>query len=148
MRSTDGGRSWRAERSLPAPSRASFQLVDCPSTGLCWFGEPGAPCLVRLSLGAGRGHWAETCPRVAYPHEGWNSVSCPSAVYCFAVLGAGYVSYVTPDGGKSWEAVAMPSAPRWASVTCATPAHCIAYGDGPAVLTTSDGGLSWSSHGL
>jgi serine/threonine-protein kinase len=91
---------------------------------------------------------------------GLNAIACSSRTNCIAVGTDGQVPAVevTQDGGAQWSAVNVeaPASPNGAGPTlsgiaCSSPGFCTAvggYGNGSGasalILTTSDGGITWT----
>ncbi|HEX4082985.1 MAG TPA: hypothetical protein VHX40_08485, partial [Acidimicrobiales bacterium] len=79
---------------------------------------------------------------------GWfNGVACPTATACVAVgqtTGDKPLVEISDDGGQSFSSVAVPAGVGLSGVTCPDATHCYAVG-GDTVLSTTDGGESWSA---
>jgi photosystem II stability/assembly factor-like uncharacterized protein len=85
-------------------------------------------------------------------HAGLNNVSCTSTTTCVAVgadaAGSG-IAEVSTNGGTSFTSVAVPNGTKTLSaLSCATATSTCVASDGTNVLTSSDGGNSWSSQHL
>ena len=85
---------------------------------------------------------------------GIESFACPSTSTCFATGFNGAV-ITTADGGTTWTDTASPPAGTWPSIigiACPTTTTCVATADGSYgaadVISTTDGGASWSSQTL
>ncbi len=145
--SDDGGRTWTWE-SAPGGATAP---VACATADRCW--AFGGGYVDATTDGGVR--W------VATPLAGFRrhiplaiaAMACPSAAVCVAVGTAGstvpkgsqQAAYLarTDDGGRSWQAVALPAGtPLLQSVSCPTALRCLAVG-GRRVLVSDDGGARW-----
>jgi photosystem II stability/assembly factor-like uncharacterized protein len=151
LSSADGGSTW-ASANLPA-SVGALGSVDCPSTTFCV--AVGASIVVSTDGG--------TTWNVRGVNGGTGvlrSVSCLSSTTCVAVgpnpsvaqnLQSAAFEVLTTDGGATWNPVSMPASSGMLNVvTCASGSNCEAAGStiGPLpsrILTSSDGGASWSS---
>jgi photosystem II stability/assembly factor-like uncharacterized protein len=119
----------------------------------------GIATLIRISPGA-----AATEPwfiQATNPLGYFTGVSCPSTLNCVAVGVASdnAILETTSDGGANWTSQTIPSdVTKLASVSCPTTSDCIAVGsslpppgnsnDAGAIITTSDGGVTWESESL
>ncbi len=162
----DGGKTWH-----PVPTKGGTPLsnVACSSTGRCAFlvAAPGGKPVFVGTADAGRtwtSHPGPTGLSFAYqlsngpsgtgPSIGLIDLSCPSASTCTLVASSsrGHGAFVTKDGGRTWSASSMLSAPY--QVQCFPDARCIStgvaaavYQGGPPGLRASystDNGLKWS----
>ncbi|MCW2933255.1 MAG: Ig family protein [Actinomycetia bacterium] len=75
-----------------------------------------------------------------------NAITCPTAGECLAVGGEDNRSYIlrTTDGGTSWAATAGTASSLLYLVACSDAQHCVAAGDGGALVATANSGASWS----
>jgi photosystem II stability/assembly factor-like uncharacterized protein len=151
LSSRDGGSTWTS-LNLPA-SIGALGSVDCPSTTFCV--AVGASIVVSTDGGT---TWSA---RGVNGGTGvLRSVSCLSITTCVAVgpnpsvaqnLQSAAFEVLTTDGGTTWNPVSMPASSAMLNVvTCARGSNCEAAGStiGPLpsrILTSSDGGASWSS---
>jgi photosystem II stability/assembly factor-like uncharacterized protein len=160
MDSTDGGANWRAQ----TVGGRRLNAVSCARNGFCVaVGEKGA--IVTTTDGG-----ATWQGRVLSSSVWLNGVNCPSAGLCVAVGGLtdGLVLKST-DGGASWssyssgfddllseESPAGTEVLQCASpggcadgalrgISCPSTRFCVAVGDQGTVLTTADGGTTWTS---
>ena len=160
MNSTDGGANW----TVQTVGSRRLHAVSCARNGFCLaVGEKGA---IVTSTDGG----ATWQGRLLSSGAWLNGVSCPSAGLCVAVGGLtdGLVLRST-DGGTSWssyssgfddllseEGPANAEILQCASqggcadgalrgISCPSTRFCVAVGDQGTVLTTADGGTTWTS---
>lgn len=157
--STDGGLNWSPAQSLPGGLPGLFN-VSCPSASFCMAAassqqaSPGNAAIVSTDGG-------KTWASVAAPPgntTGADSLFCVSAADCW--VGTGGAVDATTDGGASWSQTILlpgasfgpgPVAGLW--FANASTGWAISYSQcgGPSVhncggwvLTTSDGGRTWT----
>ncbi len=168
---TDGGRSW-AQTSLPQMTSGLVgpdisNGISCPSSTPCFIvGEEapgdGSPSgLVFTSSNAENLWMSQSVPPGT---TGLASISCRTATTCVVVGGgigprgeeSGAMALTTTDAGITWTRRSVPAAViGLGSVSCPTVDRCVATGSSssgtnpsgiqPAVATTSDGGVTWTT---
>ena len=138
-----------------------LDATHCWSVGAAASAAGGIQGLVEESTDGGN-TWTIERPPVQSPLEG---ISCVDTYHCMAVGGTGFGGLVGPpvvattsDGGNTWTVDAVPQdVAGLASVTCLTASHCIVVGatTGTAannspfglagdILSTTDGGKTWT----
>ncbi len=151
--STDGGVAWK----LKVPTNPiSLSGVTCPTSTNCLaVGTVASQGGTILSTTSGGLAWktAKTFPiSSALSLYG---VACSTASNCVAVGGGGFPTaniVSSNDGGSTWSVDTIPSPDSAGLVGVACPAAetCIAVGSsasGSYVLTTADGGGTWTEQG-
>jgi hypothetical protein len=143
----DGGNTWTQSGQLPVSGVA---LLDCPAASTCLAAVSGDG-VDFVSTSDGGSSWTDSAqvPGVAAA----TGISCPSTSYC-VVTGSDDAA-VTSDGGSSWTASNIPGGVTtlgglactstsvcWAAATVSSPAS--AGASSGAILTSSNGGVSWS----
>ena len=126
---------------------SSISGISCPTSTNCMaVGDymNGTPYIITSSDGGLL--WSlMPAPAEAGPLE----VACTSVADCVIV---GQYAAVTTDGGMSWNTSTIPGSPILDAVACPTAATCIAVGYGlnsvGEVVTSTDGGATWSSQAL
>jgi len=150
-------------RSAPAPgpgpitdvaSAGTLDAISCPSAGLCLAAGQSAAHggLIERSLDGGKTWQPGTLPAGTGP---LHALSCPAVSLCVAL--ASSEAFRSTTAGTSWRAVPLGSVlgakAALEAISCPTVSTCIAVGaksrittGGTAgiVLTTRDGGESWS----
>lgn len=133
----------------------------------------GGACLVLLSVlattiivpstsssaGAAGANWRVSASYPSSPLP--KSVSCPSTSVCFAVgvdSDNGNAITVTTNGGATWTSQPVPASATGytlSGISCSSTTECAVSGGGSAsvgdmgfVLTTTDGGATWTSQSL
>lgn len=165
VETTDGGRSWD---SMAGPSQLTSPIgvtaLDCPTAESCIAvaSDPSGPSGAALSFvtNDGGATWVDsTLPTGFVPRE----VLCVSEEHCLvngfyqspegsSGLPSGTILYTSNDA-STWDTSAVPSGlGPLSSMSCADPTNCVAsfFGDdGSAseILTSTDGGQSWSVAG-
>lgn len=159
LATTDGGGSW-TEQVVSDGTPVLMNEMSCASTTEC----VGAGTTIRpgsVSEGVivettdGGARWTRTNEPPSKVSS-LNGVSCASTLDCVAVggwgNGFGYsrnVIAITADGGDVWTRESTPEFPMGSlgGVSCSS-SDCIAVGDPGYVLTSSDGGISWTKQYL
>lgn len=161
LRTVNDGASWTQE-VIPAGLKKGAAGIDCPALNTCYatsgYGVIKTTNGTDWSLLAG----SSTVTETSAPST---SISCPTTLICFVTSGLSLNSsqdvYETTDGGASWHEIATcascagsvtgtiqfnesgiscPSA-----TTCYAPGYESQFGNtSAAMLTTSDGGSTWS----
>ncbi len=167
LTSADGGASWTSRRlGVTKPLAA----VSCANTNVCTaVGDNGTI----LTSNDGGATWATRQPgSKTYSLYG---VSCPSPVFCVAVGGTAFDAVVlqTKNAGVTWtsytsgfdDVLSGTNSPTGGvkamtldcvtgsicsgevlrGVSCPTTRFCAAVGDQGTLLTTADGGITWTS---
>jgi len=167
---SNGGSSWQT-LGLPSsqPEGAAYlRAVSCGSPASCVAvgstqpssGLPGASAIIDVGSPGG-----SAMNPVAVPSNVADlvAVSCYGSTTCVALGQSPQGSPVileSSDGGKSWSSVPVPSGvTKVVSVSCASAADCLTlattastasqyyFGPPGVVLSTNDGGASWTSIG-
>jgi len=123
FRTTDGGRTWNL-----FAANASWSTGDCAATGLPTFTSPTSGWIASMCSGTLRSSWNLLVTQDG--GETWTNVelkknACTAPAYPDGCPGQGPTPEVI-DGTHGW----------------------LLDGDAQSLLTTSDGGLHWSRHGL
>ena len=134
VRSTDGGRSWQVQHTVPAAYMEGVEALDANTV----------VALGQIPLGP------RFILRTADGGQTWNDVSPSQAVFMdtdFVDTSTGWVVggriYKTTDGGQTWTEQFTPG-DLLNSVSFSDALHGWAVGWGPTLLRTTDGGLSWT----
>jgi photosystem II stability/assembly factor-like uncharacterized protein len=149
LRSTDGGRTWRAS-SFPS-EQLFLRDLSCTAPALCVaVGTSDAEVhgVAYRSVNAGLS-WA----KVALPGnaKGLHTVSCAKST-CIATSTNEQMA-VSQDAGKTWIVHPLPATPAIEGGACMTATTCVMVGFRgtvtiPVVETTSNGGASWATQPL
>jgi photosystem II stability/assembly factor-like uncharacterized protein len=133
VRSTDAGRHWQLQYSVPEAYMEGVEVLDA-QTVIALGQIPLGPRFILRSADGG---------------QNWQDVSPSQAVFMdtdFIDASTGWVVggriYKTTDGGQTWDEQYLPSELLY-SVSFADSLHGWAVGWGPTILRTTDGGLSW-----
>lgn len=154
-RTTDGGTTWTY---VDSPDNKALTSIACPTPSICYAaGDRGA---VLKSADAGAS-WAYVSTADGNPLYG---LACPSATICYAVDSYAHVEK-TIDGGASWTLETTPVTTPGQDVpgsggpnpfaglfaiTCTSINSCVAVGGfppvgtDPPIVTTTDGGNTWT----
>jgi hypothetical protein len=161
---TDKGQTWTAYATLPAAVRVD--AISCASDEVCWVAgtewSDGAPAVAETTDGGQQ--WTDMTPGSWASASWWpNAIDCVSATTCWLAGTAGYgyspSAAETTDGGATW--TVFSNLPTFVSpdpngtytlqgISCQSADACVAVGgldeaDGTAtVITTDDGGVTWS----
>jgi photosystem II stability/assembly factor-like uncharacterized protein len=134
VRSTDGGRTWQIQKTVPGAYMEGVEALDAQT--VIALGQ--IPQGVRFIL------------RTANGGQSWEDVSPSQAVFMdtdFVDTSTGWVVggliYKTTDGGQTWAQQFTPPDLLY-SVSFADPLHGWAVGWGPTLLRTTDGGQTWT----
>jgi len=134
---------WRWQNPLPHGNTIS--ALACPDSRTCY---AVGSVTIMVSHDGGQ-TW-----RTTYDKQNGllQSLSCPNSVTCYAIGylgGAGNTIIGTVDGGQTWRRLRTGQEPPLNDITC--PTRTVCYASGPyadALLTTRDGGQTWSSRTL
>ncbi len=157
---TDGGRSWVAHAGPPGlTSLLGVFAMACPSASSCLAVADGYGGAATYVTADGGQTWTtEPMPTDFVPHD----LQCSSSANCVVTgfhqspdsgraSSEGTALYTT-DGGTLWKTASMPNGlGLLGTVSCASSTDCLAtflaaHGQGgEVVLTSTDGGASWSS---
>jgi photosystem II stability/assembly factor-like uncharacterized protein len=134
VRSTNGGKSWQIQHSVPGAYMEGVEALD--SQTVIALGQ--IPLGPRFML------------RTANGGQTWEDVSPSMAVFMdtdFVDASTGWVVggliYKTTDGGQTWAEQFAPPDLLY-SVSFGDALHGWAVGWGPTLLRTTDGGLTWT----
>jgi photosystem II stability/assembly factor-like uncharacterized protein len=162
---TDGGSTWSDVPTAPGNNKPLTQ-VECPSSTICYaVGDRGN---VMKSTDGGQTWSWEFGATYGNPMYG---LSCPSTTTCFATDIYAHV-FRTTDGGATWSAQATPITTPYAPVvaetggpnpwggltgiSCSDANTCVGVGiyasvsgqtnpnPDPPIVTTTDGGATWT----
>jgi hypothetical protein len=128
------GSSWTVD---PGVARDTVDAISCLSSSFCLAGSFDAEAYVYHGSG-----WAIT------PSTNLQSVealSCASTTFCVGVDDTGFASIYN---GTTWGAahqIDTSSHPSLSSISCPTTSFCAAFDEAGDVVTTSNGGSSWTS---
>lgn len=167
LTSADGGASWTSRRPGTAKTLAA---VSCASANVCTaVGDNG----IVLTSSDGGATWTTRQPGDK-PYSLYG-VSCPNPAFCVAVGGSAFDAVVlqTKNGGVTWasytssfdDVLSGANSPTGEvkamtldcvtgslcngevlrGVSCPDKTFCAAVGDQGTVLTTADGGTTWTS---
>ena len=156
---TDGGTTWATHAGPPGlTSLVDVSAMACPSAASCLAVASGyRPAATYVTTDGGTTWTTEQMPENFVPHD----LQCSTASSC-VVTGViqspvvsqassqGTVLYTT-DGGSAWKTASLPSGlGSPGTVSCPTATDCLATfsaadGRGSEVLTSTDGGATWSS---
>jgi|GEM_PF-959295 len=160
--STNGGASWTI-KALPSDINNLYS-VECASSRVCYVaaGDSGGPYQQEgtiLKTSNGGATWIQQ--HVPTKAAIVDAVSCSSTTECVAVGstdGLSQIAVGTSNGGTTWSVLRIfPNLTDLNGVDCTSSLTCIAVGDrdGPsatgtvgAVISTADGGKTWTEHGL
>ncbi len=140
---------------LSTDDLSQIMAISCPSASVCF--AVGRTVLGQTTLQTstdGGAIWSSLTAAIG--GASLSAISCPDVEHCLAVGGdLDGDAVATSDGGSSWTPVAIPtSGYGFSSVWCLDDQHCwVAEGlpttvpepVGNEVLTTTDGGATWSS---
>jgi photosystem II stability/assembly factor-like uncharacterized protein len=152
---TDGGVTWSSQTAPTALPNSPLLGVSCPSVSHCV--ATGAANNAGVAAGGvilTTSDGGETWTSQAVPSglDDMQRVSCASISDCVAVGNANSdgVPLTTADGGTTWTRRPFPTAIVLRDISCASTLNCVADGaydsDGHgAIVTTTNGGASWSS---
>jgi len=113
-RTGDGGSTWETV-ALPQAA-AGVSGISCPAADVCEVASSAYPA---LRTDDGGRHWAaQRAPNEA----SFDSVSCATALQCFAVTGNRL--FRTGDGGTNWTAWGSIADVNLDGVSCSTEARC------------------------
>ncbi|MGZ4308156.1 MAG: OmpL47-type beta-barrel domain-containing protein [Gaiellaceae bacterium] len=164
-RTTDGGSTWSDVATAPGNNKPLTQ-VECPSSSICYaVGDRGN---IQKSTDGGQTWSWEFGTTYGNPMYG---LSCPSTTTCYATDIYAHV-FKTTDGGATWAAqvtpITTPYAPvvaetggpnPWGGLTgisCPSAGTCVGVGiyasvtgqtnpnPDPPIVTTTDGGTTWT----
>lgn len=162
--STNAGKSWTGYATLP--TGLTLTGLSCVSSTVCWAsgtGPAGEPAVAETTDGAQT--WANMSPASWASATWWpNSIDCVSASTCWLAgqdesHGVAPALVETTDGGNTWTQLSnLPVITQYDpngtyqlnAISCVSASSCVAvgglnYSDGKAVvITTADGGSSWS----
>jgi len=134
VRSTDGGRSWVVQHTVPGAYMEDVEVLD-PQTVLALGQVPTGPRFILRTANGG---------------QTWNDVSPSQAVFMasdFVDANTGWVVgariYKSTNGGQSWVEQFTPGELLY-SVSFGDALHGWAVGWGPTLLRTTDGGQTWT----
>ncbi|MGH9170597.1 MAG: WD40/YVTN/BNR-like repeat-containing protein [Acidimicrobiales bacterium] len=136
--SRDGGKTWTS-RALLIPPEYRPTAVACPAPDRC---------LVTSSHGLyltsnGGGTWTKTSSRAT------GMIDCVSAAVCWSESNLGNALLRSSDGAETWQKTATVPAIKYVrQFSCPTALECVTAGltaaNSPVIVTTDDGGRSWS----
>lgn len=164
--STNGGKNWSGFGTLP--SAIWVLAISCPSTSECWVAGTGPDDQPEAAESVDGGQtWTSRIPDT-WTGAGatwWpNSIDCISESVCWVAGMSSDSSYnpaaaETTDGGATWTTFTnLPAGPPHTGpgtyilggISCVSAVYCVAVGGYPfangtaIVLTTTDGGATWS----
>lgn len=136
LATSDGGRTWRQERS-----HLGYTLltgIACPSTSHCVIvGDAGR---ILTTADSGRS-WRPVQGAARFELFG---VACAGARSCTAI-GTNGSAIASTDGGADWVGGQTSTLPDLRGVACPLTGECVAVGAGGSILRSTDGGLSWAA---
>jgi photosystem II stability/assembly factor-like uncharacterized protein len=153
---TDGGKSWIAHAGPPGlKSLVGVSAMACASASSCLAVAEGYGPAASYATSDGGESWTTAqLPTGFVPHD----LQCPSTTKCVVTgydesSGGSQVATVlyTTDAGAIWTTATLPSGlGSLGTVSCATATDCLATfnaadGHGSEVVSSTDGGASWSS---
>jgi predicted acyl esterase len=148
---TNGGATWQSQ-NLPS-GLLDVKQLSCPSTSQCVaVGQTSGGHTIIIATTDGGTTWVTQA--VPAGVSDLSSVACPSVTMCTAVGGAPSRTaavVTTTDAGASWQTRTAPPIGTLTSVACPSTTACTAVGTtaalkgGPAIVSTSDGGTTWTS---
>jgi photosystem II stability/assembly factor-like uncharacterized protein len=133
--------------------RTAFFAIACPTATSCWAISDEGLAIVATSNG-GASWSAEHVPSgIGY----LGGIACPTATSCLIAASRSPVDgapdeavLVTTNSGRSWHEVSVPKVDDGmgddASIACPSSRVCVVAGYG--VLTTHDGGSTWTSRAV
>jgi photosystem II stability/assembly factor-like uncharacterized protein len=151
---------WRVQRPLRFVPYQYHGASCAKGTKTCWVtGGSFNPTPEIVKTENGGGSWSLLpSSAINLTQGGVSAVSCPSATHCVGVGGqmglaqhATVASAVfTTNGGSSWTKASMPYAAFsdnetvLRGVSCPTTSQCVAVGSGGILVTSSNGGSTWT----
>jgi len=134
VRSTDGGRHWQLQYTVPGAYMEGVEVLDAQTVLALGQVPQGARFILRTTDGG----------------QSWADVAPSQAVFMdtdFVDTSTGWVVggkiYKTTDGGQSWTDQFTPAELLY-SVSFGDALHGWAVGWGPTLLRTTDGGQTWT----
>lgn len=154
LRTEDGGVTWREETS-----GTTLQLsgVSCPDTTTCYATGRAGTILKRTVAGpGGEAVWTEQTFSGTGTIVFLTEVDCPMIDSCFAVGSPPpfpdgsseqqqSTIIATTDGGITWRDQVATALFNLQDVSCLNALSCIASGSFSSLITTKNGGLTWTS---
>ncbi len=140
-----GHRQWHDLRGLTALPRVRLQR---PRNG-----DRRRQYLARLGFDSGGGrlwdhgtNWSEVDSAVT--RYQLSAISCATTSFCAAVGGSAGAGpppvLTTTNGGANWTSRSVNIDETFIAVSCPSSADCVAVGLGGRIITTHDGGTTWS----
>jgi photosystem II stability/assembly factor-like uncharacterized protein len=126
----NGGGTWN---SKPTGFTTSLAAISCPTTTTCF--AAGSAILETTNGGLS---WTNPFT----PGFFLLGISCASANACVAV---GVQGEIVTFNGLTWSTQFLPSHVLLHDVSCFTTSNCVAVGNGSTILSTTNGGTSWSA---
>jgi photosystem II stability/assembly factor-like uncharacterized protein len=173
----NGGRTWKAGRTVGQRLTGSSTELVCPTSRVCYayYGGFGSNSTAIIKTRDGGVTWRALRGTNMFalsgvpPHTLVNmgGIACPSARVCYTAQGDARCQcdawgpygtvFGTRDGGKHWGQLYRASGRNYptGSIACPSVSVCYAVGasqrDVPAdqiILSTKDGGRTWTPQGL
>jgi photosystem II stability/assembly factor-like uncharacterized protein len=134
---------WTLLTGAPTNDFDTLRSVSCASAALCMaLGDGG----IMLTSVDGSASWSRRSSTLIKA-SGLGGVSCPSVHLCVA---AGDGILISADGGASWKSHApgidnILEGNALHTVSCLSAGLCAAVGESGTILTSADGGVTWTS---
>jgi len=143
-RSSDGGATWRAVKTVHAPDGNQFGSLSCPSAQDCYVLGSGSLYGLWATNDGGK-HWGKRRLPGGAGWGGYGSVAFPNKLTGWLFGNNGAIAKTT-DGGLTWHSQDSGTTQRLWPARFLDARIGFALGDGGAILRTTDGGSHWDLH--
>jgi hypothetical protein len=156
--SEDGGRSWTLDAQFPVQGVREIKAFSCPTSTQCWFFVEGVGETYVLDMKTNGSSWSFSVQDVSTQRAAWTAASCTQNDACTAADNNGVTAETSLNGGVAWTSSAVPGGYAITAISCFGIGHCVAlanlsngntiFDSSFAALSTVDGGLTWTIHGI
>jgi photosystem II stability/assembly factor-like uncharacterized protein len=153
---TDGGTRWNLE-SLPRPpgiSGARIDQVSCATAAECVVHVASRGPGTFLSTSNGGKTWTAASEIPQNAPTSLLFLRCDPGGHCIGVFPAGtntnggLLAMRSADNGRTWAVSSVHAPPSDIfMMSCSDGLHCMSVSDSGAMMTTSDGGVTWQARG-